>query len=113
MVQLGSFGGFKRPAMFARFTVLASLGLLAGFSGKLPRGSHTLEQFAFITTHTTIHEVTNRLGLPDAITGSGVARFEDYLRGRSRIRIWPSEWGSPSSSVVLMEHGANVLVETK
>jgi hypothetical protein len=107
------FGGMKRSAMVTRLTTLSCLGLLAGCSESSPRGTHTIEQFSFITTNTTNQEVTNLLGAPDAITGSGVARFQYYLTDRSYVRIWFSEWGSPTSTVVMLAHGTNFLLEPK
>src|SRR5579871_5046250 len=96
--------------MRAAFTVLGCAFLLTRCSERLPRGEHTLEQFSFVTTNMTIQEVTNRLGAPDAITGRGVPRFEYYLTDRTHVLIWPFDWGSPTSHVMMMTHGTNYLL---
>ena len=108
-----------------------------GCEERPPQGTHTIDQFVFITTNTTIFEVTNRLGVPDAITGSGVSRFEYHLSDRSHVRIWPNDlgrltyqqehlgadlrghqtrpgvypaWGASTSTVIKMWHGNRQLI---
>ena len=87
--------------------------LLGGCDRGLPKGKHTIAAFSFITSSTTIQEVTNRLGAPDAITGSGILRYQYHLTDCSYVRIWPAKWSQPTSTVVLMVHGTNTLINVR
>lgn len=49
----------------------------------------TAEDFAFLQAGTSMHEVTNRVGVPDRLGGRGVQRWEYDLWDGSQILIFP------------------------
>jgi accessory colonization factor AcfC len=72
---------------------VACLILLVGASGCAQRGSgsRTVQDFAFITSDTTLEAVIKRMGAYDRISGSGIQMFEYDLADDSKIVLWP-DW---------------------
>jgi hypothetical protein len=49
----------------------------------------TVEDFAFLQVGTSMHEVTNRVGVPDRMGGRGAMRWEYDLHDGSQMLLFP------------------------
>jgi len=82
-----------------RFAFLLLFAVLIGCSNQQAPRSRTVHDFAFITSSTTLGDVTRRMGTYDRVSGSGIQMFEYDLADGSKIVLWP-DWRYTGTNLI-------------